>query len=213
MATQPLCLTVQYNVTRVVRCSVRRFAGSQAFTLVELMVVVAIIGVLASIAIPSYQRYQARSRQSEAKVFLSSLFTAEQGFFAENGTFTACLRQIGVGGDSVEKRYYSSGFNGYNAVSCGPSGNLTCLYYTFSGVSGGTLCTYWQDVGFPQTAKVNTNYSLQSIPGCPPCPILYDVSSQNTFVGASQGNVSADNVADIWIIDQNKTLTNSQPGI
>ena len=48
------------------------------------MVVVAIIGILAAIAIPNYQRYQARTRQSEAKVSLSNVYTAEQGFFAEN---------------------------------------------------------------------------------------------------------------------------------
>jgi type IV pilus assembly protein PilA len=45
------------------------------FTLIELMIVVAIIGILAAIAIPNFVRFQARARQSEANTNLKSLFT------------------------------------------------------------------------------------------------------------------------------------------
>ncbi len=48
----------------------------QGFTLIELMIVVAIIGILASIAIPSFLRLQARARQSEVGTNLKSLFTS-----------------------------------------------------------------------------------------------------------------------------------------
>jgi type IV pilus assembly protein PilA len=49
---------------------------SRGFTLIELMIVVAIIGILASIAIPSFMRFQARARQSEVNTQLKSLFTS-----------------------------------------------------------------------------------------------------------------------------------------
>jgi type IV pilus assembly protein PilA len=49
---------------------------SRGFTLIELMIVVAIIGILASIAIPSFMRFQARARQSEVSTQLKSLFTS-----------------------------------------------------------------------------------------------------------------------------------------
>src|SRR5437868_3569714 len=94
---------------------------SGGFTLVELMVVVAIIGILASIAIPNYRRYQARARQSEAKIGLSTIYTAEQGFFGEWGTFTMCIKQIGAV-STVERRLYATGFDfAASPNSCGPT--------------------------------------------------------------------------------------------
>jgi type IV pilus assembly protein PilA len=49
---------------------------NRGFTLIELMIVVSIIGVLASIAIPSFLRFQARARQAEVSTNLKSLFTS-----------------------------------------------------------------------------------------------------------------------------------------
>jgi prepilin-type N-terminal cleavage/methylation domain-containing protein len=57
------------------------------FTLIELMLVVAIIGVLASIAIPSFVRYQNRSKRSEAFGNLVAIARAQNSFFAANGIF------------------------------------------------------------------------------------------------------------------------------
>ena len=59
------------------------------------MVVVAIIGILASIAIPSYQKFQRKARQSEAKTMLASLYTAEIAFMAEHALGSSNLLQIG----------------------------------------------------------------------------------------------------------------------
>ena len=61
---------------------------AKGFTLIELMIVVAIIGILAAIAIPNFLRFQARARQSEAKTNLKAVFTANKSMFAERGDLT-----------------------------------------------------------------------------------------------------------------------------
>ena len=84
--------------------------GTQGFTLVELMVVVAIIGILSAIAIPQYTKYQARARQSEAKVKLAGLYTAEQAYIVEAGQYSANVVTIGY--TIAPGGYYASGFSG-----------------------------------------------------------------------------------------------------
>ena len=68
---------------------------SKGFTLIELMIVVAIIGVLAAIAIPNFIKFQARSKQSEAKANLKAIFTAQKAFFAENDRYSEEASRIG----------------------------------------------------------------------------------------------------------------------
>ena len=59
----------------------------KGFTLIELMIVVAIIGILAAIAIPNFIKFQARSKQSEAKTNLKGIWQAEKSWFGEKDTF------------------------------------------------------------------------------------------------------------------------------
>lgn len=59
----------------------------KGFTLIELMIVVAILGILAAIAIPNFMRFQAKSKQSEAKTNLGAIGVTAEAFRSENDTY------------------------------------------------------------------------------------------------------------------------------
>ena len=79
----------------------------KGFTLIELMVVVAIIAFLASIAIPRYFNYFVKAKQAEVAMILASLHPAELSYYAEHGTYSTNLNEIGF---KPENNNYTYGF-------------------------------------------------------------------------------------------------------
>ena len=77
------------------------------FTLIELMIVVAIIAILAAIAVPNFLLYQSRARQSEARILLSGVYESELTYFAENSVYAGDFRQINFRPAS-EPKYYTN---------------------------------------------------------------------------------------------------------
>ncbi|MBW2268204.1 MAG: prepilin-type N-terminal cleavage/methylation domain-containing protein [Deltaproteobacteria bacterium] len=65
----------------------RENRGREGFTLVELMIVVALIGVLAMIAIPGFMGYQARARRAESFSNLAAMSVLQKGLVATRGTY------------------------------------------------------------------------------------------------------------------------------
>jgi len=100
------------------------------FTLVELMVVVAIIGLLSAVAVPNFKKYQAKAKMSEAKLQLSALYTAETSFYSDYNIYHHCLTYMGFDpGPESANRYYATGFTlGMNAINAAA--------YTAAGNSG-----------------------------------------------------------------------------
>ena len=73
---------------------VKRFR--RGFSLLEVMIVVVIIGILATLAYPSLEGYLQRSKQTEAKVGLSAVYTAQKIYFAINQTYADSLSNLDV---------------------------------------------------------------------------------------------------------------------
>jgi len=64
-----------------------KLRSKKGFTLIELMIVVAIIGILAAIAIPNFLKFQAKSKQSEAKSNLGAIYTGQISYFGESNSY------------------------------------------------------------------------------------------------------------------------------
>ncbi len=193
------------------------------FTLVELMVVVAIIGILAAIAIPNFQRYQARARQTEGKLMLSSVYTAEASFVVEQNAYTSCLASIGVAPDGTN-RFYTFGFsNGIaGGATCG-NPNAVCNSINFNPV---TTCgapaaglTHFlatrssNGLAFPTEATLAGG----AAPNNGRVATLIGAGAGNFFtviaVGHVSNNAATDAAGDQWSINEGRNLVNYAPSL
>jgi type IV pilus assembly protein PilA len=82
------------------------------FTLIELMIVVAIIGLLAALAIPNFVKFQARARQSEAKSNLKSCYTAEKSYYGDKQIYLDDASIIGCSPEWNNRYEYILGGGG-----------------------------------------------------------------------------------------------------
>jgi type IV pilus assembly protein PilA len=195
--------------------------NKRGFSLVELMVVVAIIGILASIAIPSINKYMAKARQSEAKTNLSSLYTGEKAFYAEYNTYDSRFAAVGFTPEGQLR--YNVGFsgvgvqagvaNGYNT----PPANVA---YQALGAAGVGYC------GAGNGAFLNGCAVLNGASGAAPAAIADAICTVSTsgvaaacttrvadFQAGATSVIQSGAAADSWAIDSSKVLRNTANGI
>jgi len=110
----------------------------QGFTLIELMIVVAIIGILASIAIPAYQTYIAKAQFSEVILATSGVKSAIEVCAQSGGAITNCDDLAGATFDGGVSTAVAGATNGtsVNSVAVGISGTVATITATPNAVKG-----------------------------------------------------------------------------
>jgi len=90
--------------------------AQQGFTLIELMIVVAIIGILASIAIPSFQLYVLRSKRAASASNLHAIRETQVAYFNERGAFLQAVSSPALGVLGVTKQNWQGVRPGFSSV-------------------------------------------------------------------------------------------------
>ena len=169
-----------------------KLSSKKGFTLIELMIVVAIIGILAAIAIPNFMRFQARSRTTEARTNLGAIYTGQVAFFGEGNSYGR-----------------------FTEIGWAPTGTPK-YHYTFDGAtSGGLPLNTGKDVsGDGTTAGWTGNNNNAPYNG--EAPGLTGVLGAYTgFTAGATGNVdsSITDLLDCWIMNDLRILIWTQSDV
>ena len=197
--------------------------NQKGFSLVELMVVVAIIGILAAVAVPSISKYMAKARQSESKANLGSFYTANKAFFAEYNFYHSSFGVIGFVPEGAMK--YNVGFAANSTIA---AANLIAFGYTSGYGAAGTVkdvanriatvhcaiagvgCT---NAGMPVAASITAACALAGENNA--LPAAGGVGA-NAFLVCAAGRPNPNapaGIFDTWTMNQDKALTNTIDGI
>jgi len=198
----------------------KQLKGQKGFTLIELMIVVAIIGILAAIAIPNFLTYQMKSRQSEAKTNLQAIKTSEVAFQAERGCYVGVAVELGQPPAAAGLKTAPWPW-GIGALPSAP-GTLWCVAV---GIFTGTFA----DIGFKATGNVNYVYGVDALTVAAPgifttvtsCA-LYPVATMtaaagvlgnNNFVGVAKVNLDGDAAVSTWAASTDHGATDCTTGV
>lgn len=80
------------------------------FSITELMICLVAISVLSSVATVQFQKYKEKALAAEVKIALTSIYTAENSFYGEFGTYASCLADMGFDPGHQQTRYFAIGF-------------------------------------------------------------------------------------------------------
>ena len=205
----------------------KQLKGQKGFTLIELMIVVAIIGILAAIAIPNFLQYQMKSRQSEAKVNLNAIKTSEVAFQAEKGCYLGIPIMSGVAAVPLPGKSNPSGWpataaGGAYASTILGVGNGFCVAAAPTGTA--FFVGRFTDIGFIASGNVNYWYAAQGQPAATVLPIaacllalanaggtanLGDVG----FNATAASNLDGDAGVSYWAASSDQGSQDCNPGV
>ncbi len=174
-----------------------KLKSEKGFSLIELMVVVAIIGILSAIAVPNFIKFQAKSKRSEAKALLSGYYTAAQASRAEFGYYSGNFIAIGFA-LSGTLNYRLRSMDGANP----PPGHANDNLFIGS----------WRNstrVGFRRGATAstpNTDFTENLVSARTPSVACTTTTNATFRTCAASALSSSSAVADTWQINESKNL-------
>ena len=198
----------------------KQLKGQKGFTLIELMIEVAIIGILAAIAIPNFLTYQMKSRQSEAKVNLGAIKTSEIAFQAERGCYLGIpamtVAQGGVAAPAVN--IATAGVAWPGAVAYGPTGVAVSAVFCTVGPPVGRFT----DIGFVASGVARFRYMtggsvvVAPIPACNlgAAPATGVAALTDTgFTATANSNLDGDGVLSFWAASNDQGAQDCTVGV
>ena len=126
--------------------SYKQSSKQAGFTMIELMIVVAIIGIISAVAFPSYTSYMKKSRRADAKVALTKMADAQERWYLQNSIYTTVVANVG-GATSPDGNYTmavtSADVNGYVMTATATTGqaqenDTTCTVFTLASTGAKT---------------------------------------------------------------------------